>query len=480
MGKFSAPRSARFTEAPPPAQTPSKAPRPAKPSKPRKQRRGFRVGTLIFYTAYIMLIVFFVMGMRVKLNDLEQQLKDYESAQPEPCSRLVFEELFGAPDWESLYALAEIPDTVFDGKEAYAAYMEALVGDQILTYREEPQEAEDLRIYQVFAGDRYIGSFRLKSAPTQTSIAWSFDSLSLIREYNESVRIRKLSTHTVYVNGVPLDDSYTIRTISVCDDAYLPRGVYNVWLHTQQVTGLMLQPEITAVDKTGAAVEVTYDPATDTYITSDSILTSTPEEEQAALDALKAFVRYKINRYNPLDISDRFDTQSKFFLESEEDLWESSNLEPEFANEQVIGFYRCSKNVFCIWVELDAYAHRLNGTLKEYAMVKSMLFTKSGKSWLCIGISDLDQTLLDPQVRVSFMDQDVCISSELYPESSTTLQTPLLGTGDGGVLTGWVCADTGMVFTPDSAGLITLPEGMILRPMVLYAQYNNENSEVNE
>ena len=113
-------------------------------------------------------------------------------------------------------------------------------------------------------------------------------------------------------------------------------------------------------------------------------------------------------------------------------------------------------------------------------MVKSMLFQKNGNSWLCIGISDLDQTLLDTQVRVTFMNQDICLSSELYPESSTTLQTPLLGTGDEATLTGWVCAATGMVFTPDSNGLVTLPEGMTLSPMVLYAQFNDMNSEVSE
>lgn len=478
MGKFSAPRTARFTEAPP--QTQPESVKPAKPVQPTKKRRNPRIGTLIFYTAYIMLIIFFVMGMRVKLNDLEQQLKDYESAQPEPCSRLVFAELFRDPDWESLYELAEIPDTVFEGKEQYAAYMENLIGDQVLTYQEESQDAEDIRVYQVLAGDMSIGSFRLKSTPTETSIAWSFDSLFLISEYSVSLRIQKLSTHTVYINGVPLDDSYTVRTISVCDDAYLPRGVYNVWTHTQQVEGLMLVPTVTAMDKTGQSVEVIYNAATDTYITSDSITTATEAEEQVALDALKAFVRYKVNRYNPLDISDRFDTESKFFLESEEDLWESSNLEPEFANEQVTGFYRCSNNVFCIWVELDAYVHRLNGTLKEYSLVKSMLFKKHENNWLCIGISDLDQALLDPQVRITFMNADVLLSSELYPESSVTLQTPLLGTGDGGSLTGWVCTDTGMVFTPDSNGLVTLPEGMILRPMVLYAQFDNMNSEVSE
>ena len=352
--------------------------------------------------------------------------------------------------------------------------MENLVGDLPLTYQEEPQPSEDIRVYQVLAGDMYIGRFQLQSAPTETSIEWNFDSLSLISHYDVSVNIRKLSTHTVYINGVPLDDSYTTRTIQVCDDEYLPKGVYNVWLHTQQVDGLMLTPTITAVDKTGQAVDVTYNPATNTYITSDSILVSTEAEETAALEALKAFVHYKVNRYNPLDISDRFDIESKFFIASEEDIWESSNLVPEFANEQITGFYRCNKNVFCIWVEMDAYVYQLNGTLKEYSLVKSMLFQKNGNSWLCIGISDLDQTLLDTQVRVTFMDQDVRLSSELYPESSTTLQTPLLGTDDG-VLTGWVCRETGMVFVPDSNGLVTLPEGMILRPMVLYAQYNNTN-----
>ena len=158
----------------------------------------------------------------------------------------------------------------------------------------------------------------------------------------------------------------------------------------------------------------------------------------------------------------------------------SSNFAPTYANERVTAFYRCSEDVFCVWVDCTAFVKRNNGTVKEYQISQSMIFQQGESGLYCIGTTDRSPQWLEPQVRITFMNQDICLSSELYPESITALQTPLLGTGDEGTLTGWVCADTGMVFSPDSNGLVTLPEGMPLSPMVLYAQFNDMNSEVSE
>ena len=112
-GKFSNPRGS----APAPAVQSSSTPTPSEP------RKGPRTGTLIFYTAYVMLIVFFIVGMRIHLKDLDRKLVEFEHAQPHTQSQLVFEELFTDPDWALLYDLAQIPDTRFDGREEYAQYM---------------------------------------------------------------------------------------------------------------------------------------------------------------------------------------------------------------------------------------------------------------------------------------------------------------------------------------------------------------------
>lgn len=467
-GKFSNPRS----EATPVAQTP-----PALSAPPK----GPRISTLIFYTAYGMLILIFMVSMLITLKDLDRKLVEFEHAQPDTQSELVFQELFADPDWTVLYDLAQVPDTRFDGREEYVQYMESTVGGESLTYAENALRLADVRTYTVSFGNSPIGSFTLTTIPDADPVQWCLGAVELFPEYTESVRIQKLSGHTVYVNGVELDDSFTVRSTSVCADEYLPRGVYNVWVHTQYVDGLMVEPQITAVDELGQPVDVVYDPVTDTYITGDSTTQATAEEETLALDTLKQYVQYKVDHLLTTDLTGSFDIESPFYIELlESDPWMSSNFAPTYANERITAFYRCSEDVFCVWVDMTAYVKRNNGTVKEYQISQSMIFQQGESSLYCIGTTDRSARWLEPQVRITFMNEDICLSSELYPESITALQTPLLGTGEEGTLTGWVCADTGMVFSPDSNGLVTLPEGMPLSPMVLYAQFNDTNSEVSE
>lgn len=469
-GKFSNPRGS----APTPAVQSSSTPTPSEP------RKGPRTGTLIFYTAYVMLIVFFIVGMRIHLKDLDRKLVEFEHAQPHTQSQLVFEELFTDPDWALLYDLAQIPDTRFDGREEYAQYMEATYGSQTFTYRETHSGLRDIRTYDVVCGNSHIGSFTLTTVPASDPVQWCFGALTLLPEYTESVRIEKLSGHTVYVNGIALEDSYTVRSTSVCADEYLPRGVYNVWVHTQLVEGLMVEPQVTAVDELGQPVDVVYDPVTDTYITGDSTTKPTDEESQQALDTLKQYVRYQVDHLLTTKLDGYFDLESPFYLELlESEPWMASNFPPTFADERITAFYRCSEDVFCVWVDCTAFVKRNNGTVKEYHVAQSMLFQYGENGLFCIGSTDRSAQWLEPQVRITFMSEDMLLSSELYPESNITLQAPLLGTASADSLCGWLCADTGMVFTPDSNGLITLPEGMTLSSMVLYAQYNT-NSEVSE
>lgn len=471
-GKFSTPRS---TTPAPVAKAPS-APAPAAAPEATAPRKGPRTSTLIFYTAYVMLIVFFFIGMNIFLKDLDQQLVDFQKSQPGPQSAAVFEELFQKPDWGLLYDFAQIPATRFDGREEYIRYMDETFGGQSLSYDETSSGLTDTRTYTVFAGVTPIGSYTLVSIPNTEPAQWTMGSIEMFYEYKESVRVQKLSGHTVYINGVPLDDGYTVRSTSVCADEYLPRGVYSVWVHTQIVTGLMVEPQITAVDALGQPVDITYDPATDTYITGDSTTVATAEEEALALDTLKKYVRYKVDHLLTTKLDGYFDMESPFYLELlESEPWMSSNFAPTYADERITAFYRCSEDVFCIWADLTAFVKRNNGTIKEYHISHSMIFQQTESGWLCIGTTDRSAQWLEPQVRITFVNQDVCISSELYPETAATLQTPLLGSGEGSAITGWLCADTGDVYIPDSNGLVTLPEGMILKPMVLYAQYNNTN-----
>lgn len=469
-GKFSTPRTTPSES----TQQPVQASEPAKESS-SAPRRKVRTSTLIFYTAYVMLILFFAAGLWMHLNRLEQTLTEYELAQPEPKSEAVFQELFRDPDWTALYAQAHLEDTKFEGCDAFAVYMTETVGDQPLSYQEIPTEDPDFRAYTVLAGSTPIGSYTLVTAPV-TPIQWELGEVTLLRDFSEQVRVLKRSTHTVYINGISLDDSYTVHTTAVCDVEYLPRGVYNLWLHTQSVTGLMTEPTVTAIDAQGQNLDVTYDAVTDTYIVAGAIDEPTQDEQQFAVEALEQYVKFKTDRFELTTLDGFFDLESEFCTGLEEsELWISANLDPTFSDPQITGFFRHSENIFSIWVDMTAFILRNNGTLQEFPLSQTMIFRKNAEGWLCIGTSDRTGDVLDPRVRITFLNGDMLISSELYPQNSAVLTTPLLSIDNGSKLIGWECAETGDFFTPDEKGVLHLFDGAALKPMTLYAQFEENN-----
>ena len=93
--------------------------------KKQTSRRPIRKSTIIFYSIYLFVIVAFFVGMHFALQPLEAWLARYEASQPEQKCQEVFQDLFADPDWAEIYELAGIQDTAFEGKQAYAAYMQA-------------------------------------------------------------------------------------------------------------------------------------------------------------------------------------------------------------------------------------------------------------------------------------------------------------------------------------------------------------------
>lgn len=445
-------------------------------------RRGPRTSTLIFYTAYVMLILLFIVGMFFTLNTLEQELIDFEASQPDPKSDAVFAELFAQPDWAALYGLAGIEDTVFEGKDAFVSYMEQKVNGQPLTYQATSAGLSGDRKYIVKLNTIPIGSFTLVCDPEAAVPEWQLGKVALSYEYTESIRVRKLSSHTVYVNGVALDDSYTTHIGSTTADAYLPRGVYNVWLHTQQVDGLMVTPQVTAVNEMGESVDVSYDSKTRTYITSDPTNACTDEERDLALNTVKAYVQYMLGRIPKKELKNYFNDGSQPYERIlAEEVWMLTNVDAQFENETITSFYRYSDEIYSIRVRMSAYVTRVNGTQKEYIVEKTLIFQQEEDTWVCADMIDQDLSTLDQTVRITFMDGDTVLSTEFYDTDLQELTTPLLTNSSGHTVTGWYLEEIDgngiahqiLVFTPDSNGTVLIPEDVKLEPMTLYAKFDD-------
>ena len=153
-----------------------------------------------------------------------------------------------------------------------------------------------------------------------------------------------------------------------------------------------------------------------------------------------------------------------------------------FENDAVTDYARYSDDIFSVRVKTDLIVTRTDGSNKVYAFNQSMFFQKNeaGK-WLCFESTNGDVSEPVGKVRLSFMQGDVMLTTDFYETDAKEVITPKLPVPEGQVFSGWVTISTqedgttvyNLEFQPGEDGTVKLPEGNTLRPMTLYALFQD-------
>ncbi len=492
---------------------PAQRPAPQAPQAPAEpKRRGPRLGGVIFYTLYFLFILLFFGATFLGLNWLKGWLGDYELSQPTVKAEQVFQQLFSDPDWASLYEAAGAEDSPYEGKEEYVTYMETKVGDSKLTYLETSAGLSGDRKYIVRLGDEKIATFTLEDknnvkSPSLdnledlenleeiTKIAdWQLGQVEVFFTRTGSYRIVKMNGHKALVNGVELNDDFTIQIATTKAEEYLPAGTTGTSMCTQEVTGLLAQPTVTVLDTKGNEVEVTYDPDTRTFTERTSSNTITPEQEDAVKGAAQTFCMWMIK-----EVTDR-NKVAKFFDRDSEtyssivrttELWMQDHNGYNFSDIKVSDFCLYTDDLFSARISLTLNVTRTNGTVKEYPYAQSMFFKKIDGRWLCTQATNVDISQPVGKVRLTFMMDDTQLFTNFFETDADEVNTPTITPiPEGKVFSGWARKDVddqgvttwSVMFQPDETGLVKIPEGNTLTPMTLYALFEDagEASAVTE
>ena len=484
------------------AKAPAKRPMPpAEPPVTQKKKSGPRLGGVIFYTLYFLFILIFFLGTFIGLTWLHGWLTDFELAQPTVKAEQVFTQLFTHPDWGALYDAAGAKDSAYEGKDAYVAYMENKVGDSQLTYMETSAGLSGDKKYLVRLGSEKVASFTLvdKNQVGDVSLNnlenigdipdWQLGAVEVFFNREGTYYIEKLDGHTAYVNDVPLTDDMTIQVATTLAEEYLPAGTTGASMCTQQIDGLMTQPVVTIFDKSGKQMEVTYDETTRTFTERLESNTMSDEEKNVALEAAKVYCQWMIK-----EVTDR-GTIAKYYDPSSEtynnivkttELWMQSHNGYTFSNESVTNYARYGDDLFSVSVSLSLDVTRTDGTVKNYPYSQSLFFRKSdtGK-WLCFASTNKDVSVPVGRVRLTFMNGENEVHSQFYSTDSKEIITPVVPTPEGKVFTGWVTIEKdesgttvyNLQFQPDEEGKVAIPEGTTLKPMTLYALFQNPGEQ---
>lgn len=449
-------------------------------------KQGKISGGRIFYVFYFSLILVYCVGMLLGLSWIRGWLEDFEAAQPAARSRQVFEALFADPDWAALYEASGAVDSPFEDREVFASCMEARLGDGELTCQETSAGLSGDRKYIVLLNGEKVASFILVDTNKAAAISelpdWQLEKIELYCDDENSFKIEMLEGHTAYVNGIALDDSYTVRTaVTLAESAgYLPEGISGPHLCTQQVNGLMAVPEVTILDEKGQAQEVLFDEGSGRFREVISENAITQEQQTAALDTAKAYCLWMIQVINSEStIARYFDSNSEIYktiISTKYQRWMQNNLGYEFADETVSDFTAYSKELFSVRVSLSMNVTRINGSVKEYGYDQTLFFALQDGKWKAVEMTNVDISQPVTRVRLTFRDGEEILSDDFYDSVCEELTVPIPTPPEGKVFSGWVVEETGeqgktvlrLIFQPEENGIVTLPSGRVLEPMTLY------------
>ena len=456
-------------------------------SSVKKKKKRITSGTVIFYLLYFLAIAAFSVGMRYALTMLNDWLVRYEASQPDNKSAQIFDQYFSDPDWAQIYTMTEQQDTLFETKEAYAAYMEQKVGDAELTYSKTSAGLTGGQKYIVKLDGEKVATFTLSnSVESELEIPqWELNTIEIFYTRNEHVTIQVQQGCTVSINGIPLDDSYIISATSTVAEDYLPEGIHGTRTMTLYADGLLYPPAVTVTDSDGNPVEMVYDEASRLYTqTAPKKAQISDLEYQTILDGTKAYCRKMIGASSSW--TKYFDKSSEIYsFITRNELWFKGYTRYDFGQEEITEYCRYSDNLVSARIKIALNVYRSNGSVKVFNVDNTLFLRKTNNgNWLITEMTSVDIQEVLTQVRLTYMQDNAVIHTEMVPADTATLSLPQVTVPEGKVFSGWfreTTDDTGakkwtLVFAPSDTGTASLPSGYVLEPMVLHALMENKGA----
>ena len=448
------------------------------PAPNKQKRKGSRDITIIFYTAYILLIIFFLAGVHLLNGWFTDALTQFENSHIQVRSQAIFDALFARPDWVEIYRLSGLEDTAFEDVDAYVSYMEETVGTQALTFRETTPTDDSDYAYTILLEEEVLGHFTVSDVREKDAQwpDWQLSGLSMDISQEITVQIQKLDCHTVTINGIPLDDSYTIRKDSCIASLYLPAGTDGIGTELQTVSGLLYPPEIQILDESGTPCPMEYDPESGIFTEQlPPVSELTPEEKTLALDTAKAYAMYKLRNASRGNASLYFHANGQAYQDLIlGDYWFERAGGFTLKGPEITASGRFTNDSFFVQTTMEA---TLTATKETRALEAAFYFRKFNGSWSCYAISLGNAMEPVSSVRLDFSVDNRVIHSSVVASSARRFLCPVVTAPEGFRFAGWKIAGTDALLLMEDSGCIALPEEISLEPMQLLAIFELTEGE---
>lgn len=446
-------------------------------------KKRLRKGTIVFYSLFFLFIAVFAVSVGVALNWLDNWLVQYEAAQPTVKNEEVFSQLFGDPDWKKLYEMAGETDTLYENGDTYAAYMEEKVGGESLTWLQTSNGLSRDRKYVVRLGDEKIATYTLvNTAPEEERIAqWELGTVELIYQRTQDVSVQLLPGYTAYINGVALDDSFTIRTTSTAVEEYLPEGVHGYRTVVQYLGGLLMHPQVSVRGADGSEAELVFDEEANCYVQSAAYEELIEPVKNTIVGAAQVYGKYMIEAVGSKSLRQYFDSQSEIYKKiTSVERWAQRHIGYDFTEPEISGYYRYSDTLCSAQIKMTLLVTRPNGTIKEYPLDTTYFMErKDDGKWYVVDLTYVDVQEQITQVRLDYLVDGEKIHSQMVNIHAKTVTLPKVTVPEGKEFLGWFVKTTDengkatmkLVFSPAEDNVVHLPENSELTHMTLHAQF---------
>lgn len=447
----------------------------------RKKKKPIRTRTLVFWTCVLSFVLLAAIAICIGLGFLKDWLInfEYESTLPETKSQAVYDQLFADPQWETVYALSNTADTKFENSKAYATYMKNIVGDEELRLVKVSAGLSQNHKYEIRMGAKKLAAFTLLDSKTPDGKKdLVLGDVEIVYERKESCTVLTVPGATVKINGVALDSSYVIKTVKSNAPDYLPAGNRGYETVLYRVEDLMIAPEVTVTDASGAAIAMDYDKATKAYshfIGSEEI---TDVEQGRLIDTTKIYCEYMIGKVGKTKLQQYFDASSQVYKTiTGLDTWMQSYKSYRFGEATVTEYYRYSDTLYSARVKMTLYVTRKDAeqTEKEYPVYSTFIMENQDGVWKAIDMLNISIQDITTFVQLRYYDTDgkTLLHTEMVDATTKSLVPPPVIAPEGKQV-GW--SNRVNKFLVDENGNMAIPADYTLEPMNLYAVFSNKEA----
>ena len=250
-----------------------------------RKGKGMTKGRLIFICTWLAVFAVAYLIWAAVLYGVTKELREYESYQPHSAAEKAFDELFADADAEEIVGYGGYTLSYYESKDAVIGYIDSLISDKTLTYREK--SSDDSRVtYEVLSDGAVFAEFTVVKDESSREIfgekCYVTGDVKLCIEAPGRAIVIAPKNATVKLNGIEVGETLRVgEYIELPDAVYFPDEESRL-MSQYFVSGLFGTPTVTVEDADGTLYGVEYDRTHGVYDTEYSYRTRLSEAHGAS------------------------------------------------------------------------------------------------------------------------------------------------------------------------------------------------------